>query len=68
MCQYVVLLVYPQVDKLPDSPRVLTAHSYEQVTTVTFHRDATVAEGEASAIMTALIEAVRLLAPPAQCG
>jgi hypothetical protein len=49
-------------------PRVLTVHTYEQTTRVTFHRDASVRESEASALVSALVEAAMLLAPsvPAQ--
>ncbi len=69
-CQYVVLLVYPQMGagrpmatELPSPPRVLTVHTYEQTTRVTFHRDATVGEREASALVSALVEAAVLLPP-----
>ena len=71
-CQYVVLLVYPltragrpKATGLANPPRVLTAHTYEQTTRVTFHRDASVRESEASALVSALVEAAMLLAPSA---
>jgi len=71
-CQYVVLLVYPltragrpKAAGLANPPRVLTAHTYEQTTRVTFHRDASVRESEASALVSALVEAAMLLAPGA---
>lgn len=69
-CQYVVLLVYPltragrpMTAGQANPPRVLTAHTYEQTTRVTLHRDATVRENEASALVSALVEAAVLLAP-----
>jgi hypothetical protein len=65
-CQYVVLLVYPLTRAgQANPPRVLTAHTYEQTTRVTLHRDASVRESEASALMSALVEAAVLLAPSA---
>ena len=71
-CQYVVLLVYPltragqpMTAGQANPPRVLTAHTYEQTTRVTFHRDASVRESEVSALMSALVEAAMLLAPSA---
>jgi len=69
-CQYVVLLVYaqmgagrPMATELPSPPRVLTVHTYEQTTHVTFHRDTAVNEREASALVSALVEAA-VLRPP----
>jgi len=63
-CQYMVLLVYPFARAgQANPPRVLTAHTYEQTTRVTFHRDASVRESEASALVSALVEAAMLLAP-----
>ena len=63
-CQYVVLLGYPltRVGQA-NPPRVLTLHTYEQTTRVTFHRDASVRESEASALVSALVEAAMMLAP-----
>ena len=69
-CQYVVLLVYPltragrpMTAGQANPPRVLTVHTYEQTTRVTFYRDASVREGEASALVAALVEAAMMLAP-----
>ena len=63
-CQYVVLLVYPLTRAgQANPPHVLTLHTYEQTTRVTFHRDASVRESEASALVSALVEAAVLLAP-----
>ena len=65
-CQYVVLLIYPLTRAgQANPPRVLTAHTFEQTTRVTLHRDASVRESEASALVSALIEAAMLLAPSA---
>ncbi len=69
-CQYVVLLVYPltragrpMTAGQANPPRVLTAHTYEQTTQVTFHRAAFVRESESSALVSALVEAAMSLAP-----
>ena len=63
-CQYVVLLIYPLTRAgQANPPRVLTAHTFEQTTRVTLHRDASVRESEAPALVCALVEAAVLLAP-----
>lgn len=61
---YVVLPAYPPKDTRPaNPPRVLTAHTFEQTTCATFHCDASVRKSEASALVSALVEAAISLAP-----
>jgi uncharacterized protein (DUF302 family) len=62
-CQYVVLLAYPPTTYLQMPPRVLTVHSYEQVTQVALQYDETLDEDERFALISALVEAAMLLSP-----
>ena len=61
-CQYVVLLAYPGADRvLGMAPRVLTAHSYGELTRVTLQHDETVDRDEEFTLVSALVRAAMLL-------
>jgi hypothetical protein len=62
-CQYVVLLAYPRAGNARVPPRVLTAHSYGQLTQVALQYDETLDEDERFALISALVEAALLLSP-----